>query len=204
MKIEKMTPSKKHQDVYYLDFEDGKSLRVGINQIADFSLFTGRELTDAEYEELTVSASRWSCLTRAMRLAGYRPLSRKELIDKLITKGETSESAGYAADRLEALGVINDRDYSFMIVRHYAAKGYGAGRIRNELYSRGIPRDYWDDALSEIPDQTETIEHLIDLKLKTDEPDRKELKKLTDYLYRRGFSWDEIRSALDSRFNNNY
>jgi regulatory protein len=199
MRIEKITPSKKHQDVYYLDFEDGKSLRVGINQIADFSLFTGRELTDEEYDELTVSASRWSCLTRAMKLAGYRPLSRKELIDKLLQKGETPEATEYAADRLESLGVINDRDYSHMIVRHYAAKGYGAGRIRNELYARGVPRDYWDDALAGIPDQSETIEHLIDLKLRTDNPDRKELKKLTDYLYRRGFSWDEIRSALDGR-----
>ena len=204
MKVKKITPSEKHKDVFYADFEEGGSLRLGVAQIADFSLFTGRELTDEEFAELEASASRWNCLSRALRLAGYRPLSRKELTDKLLQKGESPESAEYAADRLEAMGILNDRDYGFMIVRHYAAKGYGAARVRNELYSRGVPKEYWDDALAEMPDQTDTISHLMDLRLKSDNPDRKELKKLSEYLYRRGFSWDEIREAMDSRFGDDF
>lgn len=204
MRIDKITPSKKHKDVYYIDFEDGTSLRVGIAQIADFSLFTGRELLDDEFAELTENASRWNCLSRAMRLAGYRPLSRKELIDKLTAKGEPDTAAEYAADRLEALGILNDQEYAAMIVRHYAQKGYGIGRIKNELYTRGVSRDYWDEALANMPDQSDTLERLIETKLTSDEPDKKELKKLTDFLIRRGFTWDEIKSALANMVSEDY
>lgn len=204
MKIEKITPSKKHKDVYYIDFEDGTNLRISINQIADYSLFTGRELSDDEFTALSEDAMRWNCMSRAMRLVGYRPHSRKELIDKLITKGESHEAAEFAVDRLEALGVLNDGEYAVMIVRHYAAKGYGIGRIRNELYARGVPRDIWEDALSQMPDQSDTLSHIVETKLKGKEPDKKELKKLTDHLLRRGFSWDVIRSALADRMTEEY
>ena len=196
MKIEKLTPSKKHKDVYYLDFEDGSSLRISINHIADYSLFTGRELTDEEYSGLKTSAARWSCMERAYRLVGYRPMSKKELIKKLTDKGETQELSERTAARLEELGILNDGEYAFTVVRHYAAKGYGAGRIRNELYMRGVPKDCWEDALAELPDQSDTLDRIIQSKLKTDRPDRKELKRLTDHLLRRGFGWDEIRPAI--------
>jgi len=204
MKIEKLTPSKRHKDVYYIDLEDGSSLKIGINQIADFSLFTGRDLSDEEYAELSESASRWGCMQRAMQLVGYRPHSKKELLDKLIAKGEAAEAAEYAADRLEALGIINDGEYALMIVRHYAAKGYGIGRIRNELYARGVPRDLWEDALSQMPDQSDTLSHIVESRLRGKDPDKKELKKLTDHLLRRGFSWDEIRSALAEHISDDY
>lgn len=204
MKIEKITPSKKHKDVYYIDFEDGSNLRVSINQIADYSLFTGRELTEDEHSQLTEDAARWNCMRRAMQLVGYRPHSRKELMDKLITKGESEEAAEYAIDKLESLGIINDGEYALMIVRHYAAKGYGIGRIRNELYARGVPRDYWEDALSQMPDQSDTLSHIVETKLRGKCLDKKELKKLTNHLLRRGFSWDEIRSALADRVTDEY
>jgi regulatory protein len=74
-------------------------------------------------------------------------------------------------------------------------------RIKNELYTRGVPKDLWDDALEDLPDQSETVEKLIEMKLKTDSPDKKELKKLTDFLLRRGFGWDEIRPAINNYIN---
>ena len=201
MRIEKLTPSKKHKDVYYLDFEDGSSLRISINHIADYSLFTGRELTEEEYAELRQSAAGWSCMERAYRLIGYRPMSKKELISKLTEKGEPAELCERTAERLEELGIINDGEYAVMIVRHYAAKGYGRMRIKNELYTRGVSKDLWDDALDGLSDQSETVEKLIEMKLKTDSPDKKELKKLTDFLLRRGFGWDEIRPAINNYIN---
>ncbi len=84
-----------------------------------------------------------------------------------------------------------------MVVRHYAAKGYGRKKIQNELYNRGIPKDLWDEAFSEMPDTAETVYKLLRRRLNSPEPDRNEIKKATDSLYRRGFSWDEIKAALN-------
>ena len=74
-----------------------------------------------------------------------------------------------------------------MVVRHYAAKGYGAGRIRNELFRRGVPKELWDDALSEMPVQDDAIDKFVRSRL-TDPSDRAQIKKVTDGLVRRGYS----------------
>jgi len=87
-----------------------------------------------------------------------------------------------------------------MTVRHYAAKGYGERRIRDELYRRKIPKEYWDAALEEMPEQDDKIDRLLRSRLRSEDPDRAEIKKATDFLLRRGFGWDEIKSAL-ARYN---
>lgn len=144
---------------------------------------------------------------RALRILERRDVSRKELIDKLTAKGETEEAAQAAADWLTRLGVIDDARYAGMIVRHYAAKGYGKSRIQNELYRHGIEKELWGEALEEYPDQEEVIDKLLRSKLKSTSPDRAELKKATDALLRRGFSWSEISAAKDrvlSGFDDEY
>ncbi len=84
-------------------------------------------------------------------------------------------------------------------MRHYAAKGYGAGRIRSELMRRGIPRELQEDALGTMPEPDAKIDRFIVSRLR-DPENRDELRKLTAALYRRGFSGEEIRSAL-ARFH---
>ena len=52
MRISKLTPSKRGQDRWILQLEDGSFLQVGKNQMADFALYDGRELTEEELEDL--------------------------------------------------------------------------------------------------------------------------------------------------------
>ena len=83
-----------------------------------------------------------------------------------------------------------------MIVRHYAQKGFGISKIRNELYRRGVPKTLWDEAIEEMPETDDKAYELLCRKLRGTEPDRAELKKAADALFRRGFTWDEIKAAL--------
>ena len=53
------------------------------------------------------------------------------------------------------------------------------------------------DALEERPEDEETVYVLLCRKIKSDTPDRAEMKKATDALFRRGFSWDEIKCAVN-------
>ena len=82
-----------------------------------------------------------------------------------------------------------------MVVRHYAGKGYGAGRIRQELQRRGVPRELWDEALTELTESDDKLDRFIASRLK-DPSDRAQVQKVSAALYRRGFSWEEIRAAL--------
>lgn len=181
---------------WYAELEDGVSIRADINMIADFSLYVGRELSDEELEELKAAEERLTAKERALRLLENRQMSRKELTDKLTRKGESAEAAEAVAELMERVGAIDDREYARTVVRHYARKGYGVGRIKSELIRRGIDRELWEEALSEMPETDDTLDTLIQNKLRGREPDKNEVKKLTDMLLRRGFSWGEIKGAL--------
>lgn len=136
-----------------------------------------------------------SAKKRALRMLERRDYSRKELILKLTEKGEPLEDAEAVADRMIELGVIDDGRYSRMLVRHYASKGYGVCRIKQELYRHGIQHELWDEAMEELPSQEEILDDLFRKKLRSNNPDRAELKKATDALLRRGFSWSEISAC---------
>ena len=139
-------------------------------------------------------------LDRTKRLAlDYlkRPHSEKELRDKLREKGCAPEDVDTVAALCIDYGFVNDAEYAGQIARHYAAMGYGPGRVRTELKRRGVPPEYWDEAMAELPQDTDTIDRLLAVKLRgRDATDRKERDKAAAALFRRGFSWDEIRAAL--------
>ena len=126
-----------------------------------------------------------------------RPHSEKEVRKKLREKGVSDADADTVVALCLDYGFINDAEYAGMIVRHYAAMGYGPGRIRTEFARRGIPKELWDDAMEEFPDDTETIDRLLAARLRgKDISDRKERDKAVNALFRKGYSWSDIRAAL--------
>ena len=178
-------------------FDNGEEVRVTLSNVAELGLYAGLQLDDEGMQTLRNRAARAGCRERAMRIIGARPMSEKELYDRLVQKGETSENAAETVQWLVELRLLNDAEYAAMCVRHYAAKGFGPGRIRNELYRRGVPRALWDEALEELPEQDDEIDRLLRKKLRGDVNDRDAVKKATDFLYRRGFKYDDIREAVE-------
>ena len=135
---------------------------------------------------------------RALWLLDKRDYSRAELLKKLTEKGFADAAAGAAVDRLTELGVVDDARYAPIVVRHYAAKGYGARRVRDELLRRGIPKALWDAAMAEMPAQDESADRLLRARLRGADPsDRAALNKAAAALLRRGYGWDEINAAVE-------
>ena len=137
---------------FELGLSDGTSLRVGLNQIADFSLFAGRELAPEELEALREAAALQRTKERALRIIGQRAMSEGELYQRMTEKGETEQNAAAAVAWLIGLHLLSDADYAAMVARHYAAKGYGRRRVEQELYRRQVPKPLWEAALAELPE----------------------------------------------------
>ncbi|SHI16232.1 regulatory protein [Sporobacter termitidis DSM 10068] len=201
MRLTKLTQSAKSHDKYFAEFEDGETLAVTVALIADYSLFTGRELSGDEYAALRSDAAGAKAKARALRILGKRSMSRREITDRLVQKGESEETAEETADWLQKIGAVNDGEYAALIVRHYAGNGYGKMRIRDELRRRGIDRALWEDALAGLPETEDKVYAVLRAKLGGKNPDKAALKRATDALYRRGFSWDEIKTAVERYIN---
>ena len=197
MKIEKIETSKHRQERILVYLEGGDLLRITQSELLHFGLYAGLDLDGETVVELRKSAARSETRTRAANMISARPLSKKELSGKLRAKGASEEDAAAAAGWLEEIGALDDAAYAAMLVRHYSAMGYGEGRLRDELYRRGVPKDLWDEALAAAPEAEKVLERVIAQKTGGRPPDEKGRKRLCDMLLRRGFSWRDVKAAMN-------
>lgn len=185
-----------------LILEDGQEIPTTLGILTELRLFAGKDLDEEQLDLVKRKTSAALAREYGLTLLSNRQHSRKELGDKLLRKGTPDEAVDDALDWLEDHGYLDDGRYAGAIVRHYAAKGYGPGRIRMELTKRGISREHWDSAFGELPQTDDTIERFLRSRLRNPD-DRDEVRKVSAALARRGFGWDEIKAAIE-RYHETY
>lgn len=181
---------------FTLVFDDGTELKTTLGIITERFIHSGMDFDEDAYNELVSACTLALAKARALRIINARPMSREELRKRLVEKGETPENAEECAEWLCQMGLINDAEYAGSVVRHYAAKGHGASRIKQELRRHGVSRELWDEAMSQMPEQDEYLARFLRSRL-SDPGDRAQVKKVSDALFRRGYSWDQIKHALN-------
>ena len=180
---------------FLVEFDSGETLRSTLEAVTDARLYVGMELDEAAFEELKKSSSKAIDRRKALEILSRRPYSRRELKDKLLRSGVDEQRAEECVAWIAERGFLDDGEYAGAVARHYAAKGYGAGRVKPELQRRGIERELADETLAELPDNTEKLDAFIARRL-SDPSDRDSVRKVSAALFRRGYSWEEIRAAL--------
>lgn len=175
--------------------DSGEEILSTSGVVADERLFTGCELDEEALSRFKRASERALMLEYAAGLLSVRRYSEKEIRDKLTKKGASADAADYCVEKLRDYRLLDDEAYADAVVRHYSAKGFGAGRIRAELRRRGVDRELRDEAVEKMPRNEEKLDKFISSRLR-DPSDREQLRKITNALYRRGYSWDEIRSAM--------
>ena len=198
MRIDIFTAQPDRVGRYKVQFSDGTVLRLYKQTVQDFGLYTGLELTDEEYAGLLKAAEEMSAKMRAVRIVSASSISKRELEQRLIQKGEKPDCAKQAVTWMEELSLLDDRKTAEQIVSRCISKGYGLSRAKQALYEKRIPKAYWDAVLEDYPDQQDAIEEYVDSHL-PEKPDQKALKKVIDALLRKGHSYSAIRQALRQR-----
>ena len=199
MRIESFKTEPDRAGRYWLTLEDGTKLALYRQTVEDFGIYSGRELTEVELQSLQEAAGAMSAKMRAVRIVAASNVSKKDLKQRLIQKGENPEDAADAVAWMEEMHLVDDAETARQIVSRCAAHGYGIQRAKQALYEKKIPKEYWEDALSDYPDQTQAIMSFLRSRL-ADRSDQREIKRATDALLRRGHSYGDVRRAL-SRLN---
>ena len=190
----KLTPDRAGR--YWVTFEDDSKIGLYRQTVEDFGLYTGMEFSDEQMEALQTAAGRMSAKMRAVRIVSASSVSKKDLQQRLIRKGEDPDQAREAVQWMEDLHLLNDRSTAEQVVHSCISKGYGLQRAKQALYEKQIPKKYWDEVLEGYPDQNEKIEAFLRSRLDADS-DQKEIKKAIDALLRRGHSYGTIRMVLN-------
>lgn len=170
-------------------------MRLYRQTIQDFTLYSGRELSEEEWLNLQQAASQMSAKMRAVRIVSMSSVSKGDLEHRLIQKGEDPQQAHQAVQWMADMELLDDRKTAQQIVNRCAQKGYGISRAKQALYEKRIPKQYWDDALEDYPDQQEHILAFLQSRI-TQDCDPKDIRKAVDALIRRGHSYQLIRRCL--------
>lgn len=181
---------------YKIVFSDGSLMRLYKQTVQDYGLYSGLELDLQTFESLKEAAAKMSAKMRAVRIVSASSVSKRDLEHRLIQKGENPDNAKHAVSWLAEMNLLDDQKTAEQIVSRCIGKGYGLARAKQMLYEKRIPKEYWQAALADYPDQTDKIRAYLDAHL-PEEPDVKTIKKVVDALIRRGHSYGTIRKVMD-------
>ncbi len=195
MRIEHLASKPDRAGRYTVRFENGSTMRLYRQTVEDFGLYPGMELEDEELSRLRNAAGEMSAKMRAVRIVSATNVSRADLRQRLIQKGEDPNQAADAVAWMEELKLVDDRETAAQIVSRCIARGYGLARAKQALYEKRIPKEYWDEALEDYPDQIDKILEFLRQRLDDDADDRA-VKRAVDALLRRGHGYGQIRQAL--------
>ena len=197
MKVESLKTSPDRAGRYWVTFDDGSKMGLYRQTVEDFALYSGKELDEQEAEALRTAAGQMSAKMRAVRIVSAASVSRRDLEARLVRKGEDPQQAKEAVAWMEDMHLVDDRATAEQVVSSCISKGYGLMRAKQALYEKRIPKEYWDEALADYPDQTEKITAFLKSRLDADS-DEKQVRRAVDALIRRGHSYGTIRRALDA------
>ena len=197
IKIEAMTTTASGKKLKAV-LSNGKTIYIDSETAYKYRVDT-TEYTDEEFEEILCDSEYNLTKNRAFNILEYRAHSKKELFDKLCQK--TDEGTALAVvEKMCELGLVDDkvllRDKLENLLN---VKKYGIKRAMNDLLLKGFDREEIEETIEEMEyDEYSTVCEIIEHRYADDLPesDMKERQKIIAALMRRGFSYDDIKSAM--------
>lgn len=133
---------------------------------------------------------------KALRLLSYRNHSRKELLDKIKNK-YNDDSANVAVDKMEKLGLLDDKKFAMEYALSLFKKCFSVKRVKFELSKKGIDKDIILETINDIsPDEKEQIICLLSKKYSRKMGNKENIKKVFMSLQNLGYSFADINSAM--------
>ncbi|MDB5162631.1 MAG: hypothetical protein JWO54_321 [Candidatus Saccharibacteria bacterium] len=188
---------------------DGKyRFSLDYTQVAELGVKVGKEYTEAELSDLENESQFGKLYMRALEYSLMRPHSQYELSQYLyrktrdtltktgsVKKGVSKALTERVFDRVIERGYVNDEAFArYWIENRQLRKGISQRKLQAELASKGVDRSIVEKLLSETERSDEDeLQKIIEKKASRYDDEQ----KLIAYLARQGFSYDDIKQAID-------
>jgi len=181
---------------------DGKfSFGLDLENWMKLGLKVGDKLSEEEIEEIVKKAEFQKTFDKILRFAMLRPRSKKEINDWLKRKKVYESMHGGLFNRLKRMNLINDEEFSrWWIKQRTEFRPKGKRALFSELMGKGVDRRIIEQVISEADlNEDKLAKEVLNKKAYKWEKlkgfDRK--KKMSDFLARRGFSWEIIKRVIN-------
>lgn len=178
---------------------EGQHLLIDNQIVLRCEIKKGSELNLEDVKQLVFVSECYRAKNRAVWLISGQDYSEKKLYDKLRLKF-TPKAAAFAIAQMQKKGYINDEKYAVTLVEKLKAKKMSKRQMAQKLMLDGISKDISDALLkNEDIETTEVIRAalLINSKYKNKLTSEEGIQKTVQALRRRGFSFSDIKKALE-------
>lgn len=136
---------------YLLSLDGEKRGSISLELIAECRLKVGRAVAVADVAALERGLRETACYDKALDTLGARARSGADLRRYLKTKEFTDAEIAPVLEKLQALGLLDDRAYArtFARTRLAPSRGFGPRRVAAELARKGVARAVVDEVLAE-------------------------------------------------------
>ena len=203
MKITDITKQKKNSERVNIFLDNEYAFSLEEVDVLKFKLKIGTELDEKEVEKLSLESNLSKAMKKAMDVLSRKPVTKKELQNKLFEKGYDESVVSVALEELAELGYLNDYDYATLYLDYASEKCYGKKKIVYELTHKGVDPDIIYDVLEKhYRPTTEELSEMIFSKYgSVDCSDIKTKQKIMRFFVSRGFGFDEANDAIKHYIN---
>lgn len=196
MTVTDIIPGRKKLSSIYIDGEF--AVKLDTQLVEEHCLNVGNELDDDELHDLIYDSNYKRAKEKALYLISGHDYSQKNLYDKL-RRDYPEDVAERVIERMEELGLLNDEAYARRMAHDllYLKKMSARGAVY-KMMEKGIDKSLAEEIVEEFElDPVEMLVELIERKYADKLDDEKSLRRTVASLQRLGYSWGEIRAALD-------
>lgn len=178
-----------------------RRLLIFTEQYLELGLSKGALIDEESFDRLEKMSKQCKAIKKGSDLLSYSASSERRLAQRLKSKGFDKESAEFAASKLKTMGAINEKIDVERALNVYLKKLWGKKRIYKELCAKGYEREYIISALDEVDGEVfeENCALLLKKKYKILPSDPAEQKKIIAALIRYGYSFSEIKKAMQTK-----
>lgn len=154
---------------------------------------------------LEAAAEKLSCIKKAFVYLSYRSLPVRKLKSKLKLTGFSENAIEKAVELLLKKGYLDDcalcKEYAFHLKK---SKLFGVSRLKKELFLKGFDAECIEETLENMADDDEedaedALKQLLAKKFPSlSSDDREGRAKAVAYLYRMGYTYDDINNAISA------
>lgn len=154
-------------------------------------------ITEEEAENILSNSNGYKAKEKALRLLSFRAHSKQELKNK-IKRVSDEAAAESAAQKMEELGLINDKSYAEMYAKElFFRKFYSKKRAEYELSKKGVSKDIISEVMDEIsPDEDEILKSAFEKKFLNKIKTEKDANRAYMYFCRLGYNFSQIKSLF--------
>lgn len=182
----------------HLLIDDEYQITTDIDFWAEHYIKDGTEISEDEWKALTDAINYKKALNKCYDLLSRRDHSVKELRTKLLRTVD-EDNAERAIEHMLELGYLDDEKYAAALLNHLVNnKNMSASFIKQEMFKRGIPADIIRNTLEDTEiDNVSAAKDLILTKYRNKLMAENGKEKVIAALMRKGFSYSDIKSALE-------